>query len=93
MIDLLIQHIAQNSNCSNDEAAECLIRGIFQKFEESIAYVTIEKGVFLVKPKMSKASIEAMLSEAIMNTENARTLFRHLNQFFGRSYFASEQKR
>jgi hypothetical protein len=48
MIDLSIQQIAQNSNCSNGEAAECLIRGIFKKFEESFANVAIEKGISLV---------------------------------------------
>ena len=33
-----------------------------------------------------------MLQEANINNTNARILFRHLNQFFGRSYFESEQK-
>ncbi len=93
MIDCIVQHVTQNANCFPNEAAECIIRGFYKKFEEAFATVAIEKGVTPIKRKMDEASVEAMLCEASINTANARILFRHLNQFFGYSYFASEQKR
>jgi hypothetical protein len=41
---------------------------------------------------MDEASVEAMLTEAGVNWTNARILFRHLKQFFGRSLVVSEKK-
>ena len=93
MIEFLVHHIVEHSNCNPSEAAECLIRGFYKKFEDSFATVAIQKGVTPIKRKMDEATVEAMLCEASINTANARILFRHLNQFFGHSYFASEQKR
>jgi hypothetical protein len=43
--------------------------------------------------KMDAASVEAMLSEAHLNTKNSRTLFKHLRLCFRRSHFESEAKR
>jgi len=42
--------------------------------------------------KMDAASLEAMLSEAWLNTKNSHVLFKHLNKFFGQSFFESEMK-
>ncbi len=64
MVDCIVQHVTQNSNCSFDKAAEFLIRGFYKKFEEVFATVTIEKGVTPIKQKMDEASVEAMLCEA-----------------------------
>ena len=92
MIEFLVHHIVEHSNCNPSEAAECLIWGFYKKFEESFATIAIQKGVTPIKRKMDEATVEAMLCEASINTANARILFHHLNQFFGHSYFASEQK-
>jgi hypothetical protein len=51
-IDSLARHIEQSANCSSNEAAECIIRGFYNKFEESFATVAIEKGVVCVRQKM-----------------------------------------
>jgi hypothetical protein len=40
-----------------------------------------------------KAKVEAMLNEAGINWANARILFCHNNQVFGRSLFVSAHKR
>jgi len=92
-VECLVQHIASHANCSPSDAAECVVRGLCKRYEESFAAVAIEKGITPLKRKMDEACVEAMLSEASINTANARILFRHLNQFFGYSYFASELKR
>ena len=42
---------------------------------------------------MDEVSVEAMLSEAGVNWTNARILFWHLKQFFGKSLAVSEKKR
>jgi hypothetical protein len=49
--------------------------------------VAVEKGIQngVLGRKMDEVSIEAMLSEAGINWKNARTLFRHMKQFVGRS--------
>ncbi len=44
------------------------------------------------KKKMDAVQVEAMLSEAGLTKNNSRILFRHLHQFFGRSFFESEHK-
>jgi hypothetical protein len=64
MIDCIVQHVTQNANCFPNEAAECIIRGFYKKFEEAFATVAIEKGVTPIKRKMDEASVEAMLCEA-----------------------------
>jgi hypothetical protein len=56
--------------------------------------VAMEKGVMPnLDSKMDAAIVEAMLSESGLNTKNSRVLFKHLNQFFGHSFFGSEKKR
>ena len=79
---------------SEAETSECLIRAIHQRYEESFIAVAIQKGVAQnSEKKMDAASVEAMLSEACLNTKNSRALFKHLNHFFGQSFFESEMKR
>jgi hypothetical protein len=42
---------------------------------------------------MDEVSVEAMLHEAGVNWTNARVLFHHLKQFFGKSLAVLERKR
>ena len=86
--------IATSAQCTKEEAAECLICAVFNKFEEPFVKVSMEKGIMPnVHRKMDMASVEAMLCEAGFNTKNSRVLFKHLNQFFGTGFFESEKKR
>jgi hypothetical protein len=58
---------------------------LFNISEESFVSVSIEKGLVEgnMPKKMDVVAIEAMLQEANINNTNARSLFRHLRQFFG----------
>jgi len=70
------------------------LRALHKKDEEAFTSVALEKGLTVDgKKKMDAVQVEAMLSEAGLCKNNARILFRHLNQFFGRSFFKSEHKR
>ena len=95
VINEMVSNISKSSNVSEAEAAECLIRSLFNRFEQPFVSIAIEKGLVNSKShkKMDAASVEAMLSEARLNTKNSRTLFKHLRRFFGTSYFESELKR
>ena len=42
---------------------------------------------------MEPSKVEAMLHESKIGKANSRVLFRHLNQFLGKSLFASEKRR
>jgi hypothetical protein len=90
-----VKNICESASVSEAEAAECVIRSLHNRYEQSFVSVGMEKGVINGDPsrKMDAASVEAMLSEARLNTKNSRTLFKHLRLFFGRSYFESEVKR
>jgi hypothetical protein len=95
-IDLLFDSISTSSSYEKDEAAECLIKVLSKKFEESFATVAIEMNVMVEQEpekKMDVASTEAMLQEANLTTKSTRILNRHLRQHFGRSLFASESER
>ena len=95
-IDVLLDSISTSSSCEKDEAAECLIKVLYKKFEESFAAVAIEMNVMVEQEpekKMDVVSTEAMLQEANVTTKSARILSRHLRQHFGRSLFASESER
>jgi hypothetical protein len=91
-MDNIVSNISKSATCTKSEAAECLLRGLYQKFEESFVLVAMEKKIDLPQKKMDAASVEAMLCEARLNTKNARKLFKHLRLFFGQSYFESEVK-
>ena len=68
--------------------------GLCKHFDDAFLSVAVKKGIAngVLGRKMDEVSIEAMLSEAGINWKNARTLFRHMKQFFGRSLFVSEKK-
>ncbi len=92
--EILSNMMTSFGGIKEEEAAECLIRALHQRFEESFMSVALEKGVARnPEKKMDAASVEAMLSEARLNTKNSRMLFKHLNNFFGKSFFESEIKR
>jgi len=76
-MDNIVSNISKSATCTKSEAAECLLRGLYQKFEESFVLVAMEKKIDLPQKKMDAASVEAMLCEARLNTKNARKLFKH----------------
>ena len=45
VIDIIIDIISKDCNSSREETAECLLRVLFSKFEESFASVAIEKSL------------------------------------------------
>ena len=93
-LDEILSNMMTSFGGIKEEAAECLIRALHQRFEESFMSVALEKGVARnPEKKMDAASVEAMLSEVRLNTKNSRVLFKHLNYFFGKSFFESEIKR
>ena len=52
----------------------------------------IERNIRKLARKMDAISVEAMLQDACVNRTNARSLFRHMHQFFGKDMFESEKK-
>jgi len=94
LLDEIISSMMKSFAGMEAEAADCLINALYQRFEESFISIAIEKGVARnPEKKMDAASVEAMLSEAQLNTKNSRVLFKHLNSFLGQSFFESEMKR
>jgi hypothetical protein len=94
-VDVLLDSMSMSmsSSCEKDEAAECLIKVLYKKFEESFATVAIEMNVMVEQEpgkKMDVVSTEAMLQEANLTTKSTRILSHHLRQHFGRSLFASK---
>ena len=74
-----------------ETAAEWLLDAMFKKFEEQFLLIEIKKGVAILKEKMMDApKVAAMLYECSINSTNARVLFWHLKQFFGRQIAVSE---
>jgi hypothetical protein len=72
-----------------------LKQNLHSKYEDCFVSTCIEKGLIegITPQKMDVVSTEAMLQEANINSGNAQILFCHLRQFFGRSYFESENDR
>jgi hypothetical protein len=95
IVDLLVNHVADNSKCSTHEAAECLLRSFLRRYEESFHAVALEKGIAPKKSiqKMDAVAVEAMLTDAKINYDSSRILFKHLFKHFGESYFSSEKER
>ena len=50
-IDRIMQFVAENSTCSIDEAAECILNILFYKFENTFADVAIKKNIVLDQRK------------------------------------------
>jgi hypothetical protein len=95
-LETMIGSLANSTASTPEDAASCLLSVLFSKYEESFVSVSMEKGLVegsTMHKKMDIVATEAMLQEANINNSNARILFRHLRQFFGKSYFESEQKR
>jgi hypothetical protein len=92
-LDAIIDIIISSTQTTKDDAAECLIVTLFNKFEEVFVKVAMDKGV-MPNPslKMDIEKVEAMLCDAGLNTKNSRILFQHLNQFFGCSFYESEKQ-
>jgi hypothetical protein len=76
-------------------AARCILQYFFENFEEEFKEVAHTNNLLLTKgqQKMEPSQVEAMLHESKISKSNSRVLFRHLNQFFGKSLFASEKVR
>jgi hypothetical protein len=68
---------------------------MYHKFEDPFLSIAVKQGVAnQMSPKaMDEMSVEAMLDKAGVNWTNARFIFRHQKQFFGRSLVVSEKKR
>jgi hypothetical protein len=96
-IDTIVDIIAESCKSSKEEAAECLLKSIFSKYENSFVSVAIDKCLMKEKieaeEKMDVVSTEAMIQEANISTNSARIINRHLRQHFGQSLFASEAER
>jgi len=94
-IDSLLGVISNSAKCNETEANECLLRSLYKKDEDAFATVALENGFIMdgTNKKMDAVQVEAMISEAGLTKNSSRILFRHLNQFFGRSLFESENKR
>ena len=89
-----INVISRSAQCTEGEAAECLLEAIFKRYEE--AFMSVAKNNGIVVPagkKMDALQVEAMLSECRLGKESSRILFRHLKQFLGKNHFESEHKR
>jgi hypothetical protein len=95
LIDAAVKSIAKSAKIDEQEAAESLLSGLCSKYEDAFVKVALNNDVLCGLPckKMNAVSVEAMLCDCGINATNARTLFRHLHHFFGKSYFESEHKR
>ncbi len=94
IIDTLIKAVSRNTKCKPNEACEAFLGGFYNSYEDSFISTAVKQGVANgIPPKvMDEVSVEAMLNEAGVNWTNARVLFRHLKQYFGRSLVVSEKK-
>jgi hypothetical protein len=91
-IDSLLNCISMSATCNRREAAESMFGALHKKQEEAFTSFALEQGLIAdSKKKMDAVQVESMLAEAGL-TKNTRILFRHLNQFFGKGRFESEQK-
>jgi hypothetical protein len=87
-IDQFINSIIYSTQCGEEEAAECLIVALFNRFEETFVKVAMDKGVMPNAAfKMDIERVEAMLCDCGLNTKNSRILFQHLNKFYCHSFF------
>jgi hypothetical protein len=80
IINIIVDLFANNSNCSLEESAQCILKAFCNKFENSFV------------DKMDVISTKTMLSEADITVESSRISFQHINQFFARKMFTSEKK-
>ncbi len=93
-IDSLLAVISKSANCDLKEANKIILRSLYGKNDAAFESIAVENGFIMAgSKKMDAVQVEAMISEAGLTKNNCRILFRHLNQFFGRSLFESENKR
>jgi hypothetical protein len=92
IIGKIVVLITSSTHCSKEEAAECLIVTVFNKFEEIFVKVAMDKGIMPnVHHKVDIARIEAMLCETGLNPKKLHILFKYLNQFFRRAPYSATQ--
>jgi hypothetical protein len=68
---------------------------MYKKDKDMFATIALENGFMMdgTNKKMDAVQVEAMILEAGLTKNSSQILFRHLNHFFGRSLFESENKR
>jgi hypothetical protein len=93
LINTNIDIVDENTNNSTAEAAECLLKSFYTKFEDSFVNIAIEKCLIKTKlmEKMDVISTEAMLQEANISTNSARIINHHLWQHFVIHYLPLRQ--
>jgi hypothetical protein len=84
-----------NDSNGNSDAVKCILQFCFDNFEDEFKEIAKNNSVLLTdgEKKMEPSKVEAMLHESKIGKANSRVLFRHLNQFLGKSLFASEKRR
>ena len=86
--------IGEDIDAAKKSAAKCVLESLSVKFPDETKAVVAKCGYAVPKDlKMSSEKVEAMLHDASVSRGNSRALFRHLEQFFGCSFFASEHAR
>ncbi len=89
-MEAAVQTISNSAECTEGEAAKCLLEALFKKYEESFMAVATNNGVIVpVAKKIDAAQLEAMLVECRLGKDASRALFQHLRQFLGKSHFES----
>ena len=89
----MLNAVAKSTKCNEREASECIFRALYKKQEEAFTSFALEEGIISDNnKKMDAVQVESMLLEAGLTKNNARVLFRHLNQFFGKRRFELEHK-
>jgi hypothetical protein len=85
-IKLIFELLANNTDCSLEEAAQCILTVFCNKFDNSFATAAIDKCILLEENEniMGIISAEARISEAVITVERSRVNDQHFNQFFGR---------
>jgi len=89
-LDFMGESVKQGDD---NDAAECMLQYLYDNFEEQFKRVAEKNGIAILKDKKMDANkVEAMLHESHINKSDSRTLFRHLKQFFGYSFFRIRAK-
>ena len=93
----LIKFMGDSLNDSNGkrDAVKCILQFCFDNFEDKFKQIASNNDVLVTKgaEKVEATKVEAILHESKIGRSNSRVLFHHLNQFFGKSLFASEKVR
>ncbi len=84
-LDEILQIISDSTNEVKENTAECLCSAICINYEDAFVSVAEHRGIASSNWKIEASKVDAMLNEAGVNWTNARILFHHMKQFFGRS--------